>query len=130
MKILVGYDGSRTSKAAVQLAIDHARAFSGRIVLVRSLIERTDTDYDRIDRAREDLAHQAQAVRDAGIDCEQHLLIRDLTPGEDIVEFARDNAVDQIVIGVKQRSKIGKVVFGSNAQYVIIHAPCPVVTVK
>lgn len=130
MNILVGYDSSRTSKEAVRLAIDHARAFNARIVLVRSLIERTDTDYDRIDRAQEELASQAQAVRDAGIECEQHLLIRDLTPGEDIVRFALDNDIDQIVIGVKQRSKIGKVLFGSNAQFVIIHAPCPVLTVK
>lgn len=130
MNILVGYDGSQISKAAVRLAIDHARAFNARIILVRSLVERTDTDYDRIDRAREDLANQQKAVRNAGIECEQHLLIRDLTPGEDIVQFARDNPIDQIFIGVKQRSKIGKVLFGSNAQFVIIHAPCPVVTIK
>jgi len=45
------------------------------------------------------------------------------------VEFAQDNKIDEIVIGVKRRSKVGKMVFGSNAQYVILNAPCPVVTV-
>jgi nucleotide-binding universal stress UspA family protein len=38
--------------------------------------------------------------------------------------------VDAIIIGVKRRSKVGKLLFGSNAQYVIIKADCPVTTVK
>lgn len=49
---------------------------------------------------------------------------------KDIVQYAKENEVDEIVVGVKRRSKVGKLVFGSNAQYVIIEAPCPVLTVK
>ena len=64
------------------------------------------------------------------IDCDSHLLIRGLTPGEDIVEFAKENEVDEIVVGVKRRSKVGKLLMGSTAQYIILQAPCPVVSVK
>jgi nucleotide-binding universal stress UspA family protein len=53
-----------------------------------------------------------------------------MTPGEDLVDFAKEQAVDEIIIGIKRRSKVGKLLFGSNAQYIIIKAPCPVVTVK
>jgi nucleotide-binding universal stress UspA family protein len=57
-------------------------------------------------------------------------LIRGLAPGEDLVDFARDNQADMIVVGVKRRSKMGKLLMGSTAQYVVLQASCPVVTVK
>ncbi|MFZ1202247.1 MAG: universal stress protein [Desulfobacterales bacterium] len=41
-----------------------------------------------------------------------------------------EHRVDQIFIGIKHRSKVGKLLFGSNAQHVILNAPCPVVTVR
>ena len=53
-----------------------------------------------------------------------------MEPGEDIVGFAKDNGADEIIIGVKSRSKVGKLLFGSTAQAVILQAHCPVVTVK
>jgi nucleotide-binding universal stress UspA family protein len=65
-----------------------------------------------------------------GITCNTHLLIRGLGPGEDLVEFAEENKVDEIVVGVKRSSKVGKLLMGSTAQYVILKAKCPVVSVK
>ncbi|MFZ1956497.1 MAG: universal stress protein, partial [Desulfobacterales bacterium] len=59
-----------------------------------------------------------------------HLLIRGLAPGEDLVRFAKENDVDLMVVGVKRRSKVGKLLMGSTAQFVIIKAPCPVLSIK
>jgi nucleotide-binding universal stress UspA family protein len=53
-----------------------------------------------------------------------------LEAGEDLVQLAKENNVDEIIIGVRRRSKVGKLFFGSTAQYVILNAPCPVVSVK
>jgi nucleotide-binding universal stress UspA family protein len=53
-----------------------------------------------------------------------------MPPGEDLVKYAKENQIDQIVVGIRRRSKVGKLVFGSTAQYVILEAPCPVLTVK
>jgi nucleotide-binding universal stress UspA family protein len=53
-----------------------------------------------------------------------------LSPGEDIVTFALDNEVDEIVVGLKKVSAVEKMIFGSNARYIILHAHCPVVSVK
>jgi nucleotide-binding universal stress UspA family protein len=53
-----------------------------------------------------------------------------MAPGEDLVDFARENQADMVVVGVKRRSKMGKLLMGSTAQYVVLQAPCPVVTVK
>ena len=57
-------------------------------------------------------------------------MIRGLSPGEDLVNFAKENEVDEIIVGVKRRSKVGKLILGSTAQYVILEASCPVVSVK
>jgi nucleotide-binding universal stress UspA family protein len=38
--------------------------------------------------------------------------------------------VDEIYVGARKRSKAGKFLLGSTTQYVVLHAPCPVVTVK
>jgi nucleotide-binding universal stress UspA family protein len=50
--------------------------------------------------------------------------------GEQLVDFAERNNVDEIIIGVGRRSKVGKALFGSTAQHIILNAPCPVVTIK
>jgi len=53
-----------------------------------------------------------------------------LEAGEDLVQLAEEKQIDEIIIGVRRRSKVGKLIFGSTAQYVILNAPCPVVSVK
>jgi nucleotide-binding universal stress UspA family protein len=130
MKILVGYDGSNSSKAALQLGITHARAFDAEVIVVTSLTGGTVTEEAEVTNANDGLAEAEKWLKDADIPCEIHLLVRGMQPGEDIVNFAAEKKVDSIIIGVKRRSKVGKLLFGSNAQYVIIKADCPVTTVK
>ena len=64
------------------------------------------------------------------IPCETQATVSYQSSGEDLVNYARDNNIDEIIIGVRRRSKVGKLVFGSTAQYVILEAPCPVLAVK
>jgi nucleotide-binding universal stress UspA family protein len=35
-----------------------------------------------------------------------------------------------VIIGIVKKSKVGKILFGSTAQYLILNAPCPVLTVR
>jgi nucleotide-binding universal stress UspA family protein len=130
MKILVGYDGSNSAKDALTLATKHAAAFNAQVIVISSLTGGNVTHAVEVEHATEDLENAKKMVEDAGIACDTKLLVRGMTPGEDVVEFAKEQAVDEIVIGIKRRSKVGKLLFGSNAQYIIIKAPCPVVTVK
>ena len=62
--------------------------------------------------------------------CETHLLIRGFEAGEDLVMFAEEQNAEEIIIGIKRRSKVGKFIFGSTAQIVILDAHCPVLSVK
>ena len=130
MKIMVGLDGSNSSKEALRLAKEHAKTYNARVELVYSMEKGTETQQKEIEQAQNDMENEKKLLEDDGISCDTHLLIRGMTPGEDLVDFAEKNEVDEIVIGVRRRSKVGKLVFGSTAQYVILNAHCPVVTVK
>lgn len=130
MKILVGYDGSTSAKEALKLARKHARAFNGSVDIVTSMEKGTEQQQQAIEEAENGLEWAKSVFADKGLECRTHLLIRGLAPGEDLLEFARENNMDEIIVGVKRRSKVGKLLMGSTAQYVILQASCPVVTVK
>ncbi len=130
MKIMVCYTGSRSSRQALNLAIQHARMLNGKIFLVASMEKGTKNEQDDINKIEE--AHQSalEKLEKEGIACEAHFLVRGLAPEEDLVQWAEENNMDEIIIGIRQRSKVGKLLFGSIAQYVILQAHCPVVTTK
>ena len=130
MKILVGYDGTNSAKEALNLAKSHAKAFGASVEVVTSMQKGTESDRSDIEQAERGLEYAKSLFEKADISCNTHLLIRGLSPGEDLVEFANENQIGEIVVGVKRRSKVGKLLMGSTAQYVILTADCPVVTVK
>ena len=130
MVILIAYDGSESSDSAVNLAVSHAKAFDAEIRVAYSMEEGKEDDMEDIDSAKAKLEAVEQTVSKAGINCKTHLLIRGCAPGEDIVRFAEEAKADEIVIGIRRKSKVGKFIFGSTAQFVILEAECPVVTVK
>ena len=130
MKILIGYDGSNSAKEALMIAKKHAQAFGAGVEVVTSMEKGTENQQSEIEAAEKGLDWAKSVFSDAGIDCQSHLLIRGLEPGEDIIQFAKENEVSQIVVGVKRRSKVGKLLMGSTAQYIILKAHCPVLSVK
>lgn len=130
MKILVGYDGSNASKNALNLAKKHALAFGASVVVVYSMKKDLQTTSGNIEEAQKLLEYTKQFFSIDMIPIETHLLVRGFTPGEDLVEFAQEHQADEIVVGLKKTSPVGKMVFGSNARYVILNAHCPVVSVK
>lgn len=130
MKLLVGYDGTNSAKEALNLAKSHAKAFGASIQVVTSMQKGTESERQEIEQAERGLEYAKSLFEEANITCNTHLLIRGLSAGEDLVEFANENKIGQIIVGVKRRSKVGKLLMGSTAQYVILQADCPVVTVK
>lgn len=130
MKILVGYDGTSAAKEALNLAKVHAKIFDATVDIVTSMEKGTENEREDIEQAERGLEWAKSLFDESEISCKTHLLIRGLTPGEDLIQFADESNVDEIIVGVKRRSKVGKLLMGSTAQYVILKASCPVVSVK
>ncbi len=130
MKIVVGYKESKLAKTMLDLVKQHAKAFDATVCLVSSLEGGVGEKIEEIDAAKAGLSYAEGVLKDAGINVESELLIRGLSPGEDIVEYAKDQGAEEIVVGVKMKSKVGKFILGSTAQYVILNADCPVVTIR
>ena len=49
-------------------------------------------------------------------------------PGEEILNFAREKDIDLIIMGTHGRTGIGRILFGSVANYVVKNASIPVLT--
>ena len=130
MKIVVGYDGTSAAKEALDLAKIHAKAFGATVDVVTSMEKGTEDQREEIEQAERGLEWAKSLFEENDIECGTHLLIRGMAPGEDLVEFAKESNANEIIVGVKRRSKVGKLLMGSTAQFVILQAACPVVSVK
>ena len=129
MKILVGYDRSNVAKEALELAKKHAKVFDAKVFILTSLAQSNELQIEDIQRAEHEMEYMITSLKKDDISCETQAIVSLLSPGDDLVQFAKDNEIDEIVIGVRRRSKVGKLIFGSTAQFVILNAPCPVVSV-
>ena len=130
MNIMVCYDGSDVVEDALKLARKHAKDFNAKIYLVTSMEGGPEVPKEDFEKAEKKLETAKRSVKSDDIACETLLSVRGLEAGENLVKLAEEKEIDQIYIGVRRRSKVGKFIFGSTAQYLILEAPCPVVTVK
>jgi nucleotide-binding universal stress UspA family protein len=129
-KYLVAYNGSEAAKVALELAKHQAEIRGSHVDVVTSMEGGPKERPEAISEANFALEEAGQYLKKSGIDCAVHQLVRGLSPGEDIVKFAEDNAIDFIFVGIEKKSRAQKILLGSTAQFIILKAGCPVVTVK
>ncbi len=130
MKILVGYDGGEEGRLALSLARDMAGFHSAFVYVVTSMQGGSSETQADIEKAEKDLAFAQELMENSGIQCECQQSVRGFSPGEDLVNFARENDVDHIFLGIRKKSRAQKAILGSTARYVILKAPCPVTSIK
>jgi nucleotide-binding universal stress UspA family protein len=128
--IVVGYVPKPEGRAALRRAAEEARLRSARLGVVNS--HRGGREFDREDEidTEKDLAEVRQELDDAGVDHEIRTLERGMDPADDLVNVANEVSAEFIVIGLRRRTPVGKLILGSNAQRVLLDAPCPVLAVK
>lgn len=130
MRILVGYNGGEVGRLALALARDMAGIHSAFVYVVTSMEGGSAEKQAEIEKADQGLEFARQFMENSGIQCEAQQSVRGLSPGEDLVNFARENDIDHIFIGIQKKSRAQKAILGSTARYVILKAPCPVTSVK
>lgn len=138
MNIIVGYNGSEIAKKALELSKKHAKAFNGIVTIFVS--KASDINEDSSDRKAErfwadvkevekELERLVEEFKKESIHCLTQLSARSVDTGTDILDYAKKIGADEIIIGIEKHSKVGKLLFGSTAQKVILESECPVLTV-
>ncbi len=128
--IVVGYVPKPEGHAALRRAAEEARLRDARLVVVNS--HRGGREFDRDDavHSEEELGRIRAQLDEAGVAHEIRQLVRGMDPADDLINVAEEVSAEFIVIGLRRRSPVGKLILGSNAQRVLLDAPCPVLAVK
>jgi nucleotide-binding universal stress UspA family protein len=130
MKYMVGFNESPSAQRALQLAVNEAQRTGALVFVVTSMEGGSGETPADIQRTEEKLREAKRFLVENRIQCEVLQLARGLSPGEDLVKFAQDNAIDHIFLGIEKKSRTRKILLGSTAQFVILKGPCPVTTIK
>jgi len=130
MTIVVGYVPRPEGRAALRRAAEEARLRSSKLVVINSNRGGTHLDDEDSVQHEKELADVRAELDAAGIEHEVRQLVRGLDPSEDLIAVAEETNADFIVIGLRRRTPVGKLILGSNAQRILLDAPCPVLAVK
>jgi nucleotide-binding universal stress UspA family protein len=128
--VVVGYVAKPEGEAAVEQGIAEARLRNASLIVVNSHRGGRDFDSDDSTRVDADLAALDAKLRASGLEYDVRQLVRGFEPAEDLISIAESSGADLIVIGLRRRTPVGKLILGSNAQRILLDAPCPVLAVK
>ncbi len=153
--IMVGIDTSEVSEVAFDKALGLAKALSAQLLVVH-VLSRTDCDKSQLacsysatgelvavgEASHQNgeqewnaylssyealLAQKVQAAEDVGVEAES--LQTHGVSGAALCYLTRRREVDLLVVGSHQRQGLSTLSTGSTSQYIINHAPCPVLVV-
>lgn len=137
MVIVAAISDSDQSREIAARADELARAFDDDLHLVHVIEE---TEYTRIverkSSAREtdtgsvednEAARAAEGL-DTVVSADYEVVGRVGNPGKKVVEYAEEVDARYLVIGGRARSPVGKALFGSETQSILLNANHPVVT--
>ena len=128
--VVVGYVPKPEGEAAVAQGIAEARLRNAQLIVVNS--QRGGREYDDqvSTRSEGELSALEATLEASGLAYDVRQLVRGFEPAEDLIGIAEDSGAELIVIGLRRRTPVGKLILGSNAQRILLDAPCPVLAVK
>jgi len=127
MTVVVGYLSTPEGREALATAVDEAIARRSELLVVVSDKEGRVTAEQGRERG-EDVARITAPLDAAGLP--HRVVVGSGEVAEDLVTTAETHHAELVVIGLRRRSPVGKLILGSNAQRILLDAPCPVLAVK
>jgi nucleotide-binding universal stress UspA family protein len=141
-RILVSTDGSDISQKAVHSAIAMARSAGGELFAISvkepfpysAISEMQPVPPQEFFDAQERIAVErvkavASAASTAGIACQAYT-VEALHPWEAIIDYAKAQTCDLIVMASHGRSGLSALLLGSETQKVLTHSTIPVLVIK
>jgi len=140
-RIVVPIDFSEYSKKAFRYAIDFARSFRAEMVLVyvvEPIVYPADFSFGQValpsmerellQRGEEQLKNLIDKEVPDGIAARS--IVRSGKPFVEIIQVAKEENAELIIIATHGHSGIEHVLFGSTAEKVVRKAPCPVLSIR
>jgi nucleotide-binding universal stress UspA family protein len=135
-KILLPVDGSEHSKKAIKYAIDFSKQMDAEVVLVHSYVlpvmlegGYVDSMTDAIFAAANQMLEEYRGLlRKEGVRFKDKVL--EGPPPEVVVDVAKSEKCDLIVMGSRGRGDLKGLLLGSVAHRVLQTAPCPVLILR
>jgi nucleotide-binding universal stress UspA family protein len=128
MTIVVGYVPTREGEAALAAGIEEARRRSEPLHVLNTARGDASGDPNFLDD--DAAAALRERLTGSGIGFELQQLVRGREAAEEIVATADRLGASLVVIGLRRRTPTGKLLFGSQAQRVLLDADRPVLAVK
>ena len=125
--IVIGYSADRFGRTALEHGIAEAKLRNTSLRVINSTSGEAYTDPAF---AQEDEVHDVEKhLEECGVAYELTQPVGVDTASELLAEMQRDDA-ELLVIGVRNRSPVGKLLLGSVSQRVLLECPKPVLAVK
>lgn len=133
-KILFATDFSDATRGALGVAASMAQALGAELLIVHVEVPFT-VDGEELPPAiqqaeRKRLEDQLAKIVPPSSEIPVRRVLLTGAPADRIVDFAREEQVDMIVMGTHGRRGVRRFLMGSIAEAVVRLAPCPVLTVK
>jgi nucleotide-binding universal stress UspA family protein len=128
MTVVVGYVPNELGRATLEAAIEEARRRGTDVVVVNT------TRADRLvdpryaqDAEVADLTSRLEASR---VPYAVRRFTSEALAADDVLGVAEEVGAELVVIGLRHRTPVGKLIMGSTAQSILLHARCQVLAVK
>ena len=125
--IVVGYSADRHGTAALEHGIAEAKLRNTNLLVINATTGEALSD-PRFAQAAE--VHDVEEhLNECGVEFELNQPIG-VDPADELLKAMEKNDAELLVVGIRQRSPVGKLLFGSVAQQVLLECPKPVLAVK